>query len=108
LWRLAFGLLLVAQLIILYVPIAPGGLEIPWVDKVIHLLIFGAPAVAALMMGLRPRWVLGILAAHAPISELVQHVALPHRGGDVFDVMADLTGVVLGGLAYLVWSRRRS
>jgi VanZ family protein len=73
---------------------------------VVHILIFFAPALAALMMGIRARWALGILALHAPVSELIQHFALPQRDGDVFDVMADLMGVVLGGLAYMVWKRR--
>ena len=106
LWRLAFGVALAVQLIAVYAPVGPGGPEITGLDKVVHILIFFAPALAALMMGLRARWALGILALHAPVSELIQHFALPQRDGDVFDVMADLTGVVLGGLAYMVWKRR--
>ena len=94
------------QLIVLYAPDVAGGPGVKGLDKVIHALIFAAPALAALMVGIRARWALGILAAHAPISELIQHVALPHREGDVLDVMADLGGVLLGGLAYLVWNRR--
>ena len=107
LWRLAFGAALSAQLIAVYAPDGPGGPEINGLDKVIHVLIFAAPALAALMVGMRARWALGILAVHAPVSELIQHLVLAHRDGDVFDVMADLGGVVLGGLAYVVWSRRQ-
>jgi VanZ family protein len=107
LWRLAFGIALAVQLIAVYAPVGPGGPEITGLDKVVHILIFFAPALAALMMGIRARWALGILALHAPVSELIQHFALPQRDGDVFDVMADLMGVVLGGLAYMVWSRRQ-
>jgi VanZ family protein len=106
LWRLAFGVALAVQLIAVYAPVGPGGPEITGLDKVVHILIFFAPALAALMMGIRARWALGILALHAPVSELIQHFALPQRDGDVFDVMADLMGVVLGGLAYMVWKRR--
>jgi VanZ family protein len=106
LWRVAFGVAIAVQLIAVYAPVGPGGPEVTGLDKVVHILIFFAPALAALMMGLRARWALGILALHAPVSELIQYFALPQRDGDVFDVMADLTGVVLGGLAYMVWKRR--
>ena len=106
LWRLVFGVALAVQLIVVYAPSGPSGPEINGVDKVVHALIFFGPAFAALMMGIRARWALGILLLHAPVSELIQAVGLPHRDGDVFDVMADLTGVALGGLAYMVWKRR--
>lgn len=107
LWRWAFLATLVVQLIVLYVPRAPASPHVNGFDKVIHLSIFAAPALAALIVGIRARWALGILAVYAPISELVQHFLLPHRTGDVFDVIADLSGVLLGGLAYLVWNRRQ-
>jgi hypothetical protein len=107
LWRWAFGVALVVQLIVLYAPNAPGGPQINGLDKVIHVSIFAATSLAALMVGMRARWALAILAVHAPISEMIQHLVLPHRSGDVLDVMADLSGVVLGGLAYLVWNRRQ-
>jgi len=107
LWRWAFGVAVVVQLVVLYAPRAPEGLQVNGFDKVIHLSIFAAPALAALIVGIRARWALGILAVHAPISELIQHFALPHRSGDAFDAIADLSGVLLGGLAYLVWKRRQ-
>jgi hypothetical protein len=107
LWRLAFGVALALQLIVVYAPSGPGGPEITGLDKVVHVFIFFAPALAALMMGIRARWALGILVLHAPISELIQALGLSQRDGDVFDVMADLAGVALGGLAYMVWKRRQ-
>jgi len=106
LWCLAFGVALAVQLIAVYAPVGPGGPEINGLDKVVHASIFFAPALAALMMGIRARWALGILALHAPVSELIQYFGLPQRDGDVFDAMADLSGVLLGGLAYVVWTRR--
>ncbi len=105
-WRLAFGIAVVVQLIAVYAPSGPPGPNINGFDKVVHLSIFFVPSLAALMMGIRARWALGILALHAPVSELVQHFLLPQRSGDVFDAVADLSGVMLGGLAYLVWNRR--
>jgi hypothetical protein len=107
LWRWAFGAAVVVQLIALYVPDAPAGPGIIGLDKVVHVSIFAVPALAALMLGLRARWVLGILAVHAPISELIQHFVLTHRSGDVFDAVADISGVLVGGLAYVVWNRRQ-
>jgi len=95
------------QLVVLYVPRAPVGPPVGGFDKLVHLSIFAAPAFAALVVGIRARWALGILALHAPISELIQHFVLPHRSGDVFDVLADLSGILIGALAYLVWSRRQ-
>jgi len=106
LWRLAFGAAVAVQLVAVYAPSGPQGVEVTGLDKVVHAAIFFAPALAALMMGVPARWALGILALHAPVSELIQHFALPGRDGDVFDVIADLAGVVLGLLAFVVWNRR--
>ena len=106
LWRLVFGVAVTVQLAAVYGPPGPQGVEVGGLDKVVHLAIFFAPALAALMIGIRARWALGILAVHAPVSELIQHFGLSQRDGDVFDVMADLVGVSLGWLAFVVWNRR--
>ena len=106
LWRLAFGVALAVQLIAVYSPQGLAGPGITGLDKVVHVSIFFAPAVALLMMGIRARWALGILAVHAPVSELIQHFFLAHRSGDVFDALADLSGVGLGWFVYVVWDRR--
>ena len=105
-WRLALGIAVAVQLIAVYAPSGPSGPNINGFDKVVHLSIFFVPSLAALMVGIRARWALGILALHAPVSELIQHFLLPQRSGDVFDAVADLSGVLLGGLAYMVWTRR--
>ncbi|NMM23952.1 MAG: hypothetical protein HHJ11_10705 [Phycicoccus sp.] len=106
LWRLAFGAAMAVQLIAVYSPHGLAGPQITGLDKVVHLSIFFAPALALLMMGIRARWALGLLALHAPVSELIQHFLLPERSGDVFDAVADLSGVGLGWFAYVVWDRR--
>jgi hypothetical protein len=107
LWRLALGVVVVLQLTVLYLPQGLGGPQIAGLDKLVHVLVFAVPALVALMAGIGAWWALGILAVHAPVSELIQHFALPQRSGDVLDVVADLGGVAIGGLAYLVWSRRQ-
>lgn len=107
LWLVALGIALVAQLTALYWPVVPAGPSVPGLDKLVHISIFAGPALAALMAGISAPWVFGILVMHAPLSELIQHFALAHRGGDVFDLMADLAGIALGAVAYLVWNRRQ-
>lgn len=105
-WRFAFGLAMSLQLVVLYFPQGPAGPQITGLDKVIHVVIFAGPALAALSAGLSARWTLGILAVHAPVSELIQQVGLPGRTGDLVDLAADVGGVALGALAYVVVSRR--
>jgi len=105
---MAFGVALAIQLIVVYSPEGIGGPSINGLDKVVHVSIFAAPALAALLAGMSAPWALGILALHAPVSELVQRFVLSMRTGDLFDVMADLGGVALGWLVYLVWTRRQS
>lgn len=104
---MALVLALAIQLVVVYAPVGVGGPRIAGLDKVVHASIFAVPALAALMAGISAPWALGILAVHAPASELIQHFLLSRREGDVLDVLADLVGVALGGLAFLVWRRRQ-
>lgn len=99
--RLAVVLTVVAvlvQLVVLYDPSPAGGGDIPFADKVVHALVFGMPVALAGWARLRWVWVAALMAVHAPVSEIVQGLALPTRSGDPFDVAADLIGVVLGAL----------
>lgn len=63
-------------------------------DKVVHATLFALLAATARWVG-APLW---LVVAYAPVSELVQWLALPNRSGDPWDVVADLTGVLLGWL----------
>ena len=108
LWQVALGVALAVQLVTLYSPEVAGAPQIAGMDKVVHVLVFAAPALAALLAGISAPWVLGMLAVHAPLSELIQHFGLSHRSGDVSDVMADFAGVALGWSAFLVLRRRQS
>ncbi len=90
----------VLQFVVLYAPRVPpvGSTGLP-VDKFVHAGAF-ALATAALIWAGVPRWVaISVMAAHAPLSELVQSRLLVDRSGDPMDVVADLVGVVLGVLA---------
>ena len=99
-----FGLLcvaVVAQLVVLYAPAQPGGPALfVHADKVAHVLVFFVPTVLALLVGIRPAYVVAAFAGHAVVSEVVQGALLPSRSGDPVDVIADLAGVALGVLAW--------
>ena len=84
------------QLCAVYWPSVDVQGPVSWTDKAVHALLFLVPTVAGLLAGLRPAYVIAALALHAPVSELLQHLVLPHRSGDVWDAVANLAGVVLG------------
>lgn len=89
-----FAALLLAQVYLLYLSTGSGDPYFPYDDKVGHLLIFGAPAGLAVLLG-RP-WALGIVIAHALLSEPVQAWLTATRVADPWDLAADFVGIVLG------------
>jgi hypothetical protein len=102
-----FAVVLAVQFLALYWPRVAVEQPFSVADKAVHVLLFAAPAAAGLLAGLRPAYLLGLLALHAPVSELLQHTILPHRTGDPLDALADLVGVALGAAAGVVWARLR-
>ena len=105
--RWVFAGLVVVQLLAVYWPRVEVEGPVSWSDKVVHVLLFLLPTLAGLLAGLRPAWLVGLVALHAPVSELVQHFLLPNRSGDVWDAVADLSGVVLGVTLVMVGRARR-
>lgn len=97
-----FVVLLVTHLAALYWPRVDIVGPVTWGDKVVHVLLFLAPTVAGLRAGVRPAYLVALLALHAPVSELLQHHLLPNRTGDAWDAVADLGGVVLGVTSVVV------
>jgi hypothetical protein len=104
-WWVAAIAAVVLQLFAVYWPGSPGGeavLTVTGADKVIHALIFGLPTYLLASLTGR-RWLVAtVFALHAPISELIQWRFLPYRDGDVWDMTADLVGIVV---ALVVCSR---
>jgi hypothetical protein len=113
----ATGIALCVHLYGLYRPVGPP--TPPWLplaDKVEHLIGFALPVLLVLLTldrsgGASPRRrvqliVVLLFAAHAVVSEIVQHFYYVHRTGDPLDVLADWVGVGLGWLAY--WLIRRA
>jgi len=97
--RLLFGLAVLAQLVVLYAPgTATGSIVVPKVDKVVHLAVFAAVVLAGRRAGLPLGPLVAVSVAQAVVSEVVQTALVPDRSGDPGDVVADLTGIVLGVL----------
>lgn len=94
--RALLALAVVGQLVALYWPDPPSGPGIPGLDKVVHVVIFLAPALLGVLAGIRPVVLAPLLIAHAVVSEVVQHLLLSGRGGDPWDAVADIVGVALG------------
>ena len=108
----AAGLSVALQLWGVYAPAQPSAGEwFPGADKVAHGLGFGAP-VALIMIadtlrrrsrGLPPRArvlvvVTWVSAAHAVVSELVQHTFYTDRHGDPLDLLADWSGIAIAAM----------
>lgn len=93
-FRIAFVLAFLVQCWALYVPRPPSvdsGLPL---DKVVHIGVFAVVTWLGLRAGWR--WVVPLMVVQAVVSELVQLYFLPSRGGDWWDLTADLLGVALG------------
>ncbi|QBF47860.1 VanZ family protein [Janibacter limosus] len=104
----ALSMAVVVQLVVLYAPEVPGPPSpIPHSDKVVHAFVFALPVLVA-GLGRRVWWpvVALLVAVHAPVSEVIQHVVLPRRSGDPWDVVADLVGVGLSSIGVLLVVRR--
>ncbi len=102
--RIVFALLLGISLAMFLTP----GDDVPQNgpdDKLVHLSIFVALAVAGRWAGV-PWLALGLgLAAYAGVTEILQAVLPIDRDGDVRDLLADVTGVALG--LFLSWTALR-
>jgi VanZ family protein len=112
----AATLAVVLQLWGLYRPTGPAlATWFPGSDKVLHAVGFALPVILITLayvlrrraLGRRPRirvlvavgW---LFVVHAVVSELVQHAFYPNRSGDPLDVLADWSGIVVGG--FVVWT----
>lgn len=108
----AAALAVVLQLWGVYAVRPPAGANwFPGADKVQHAVAFALPVLLVpwadtlrrRAAGRAPRArvlvaMVWISAAHAVVSELVQHIAYTDRVGDPLDVLADWSGIAVGGL----------
>lgn len=94
--RIAFSVALLIQVWALYVPKAPGVQTGLPVDKVVHFLLFAVVTWLGVRGGIPARWMAWLMLLQAAASELVQHLWLSQRGGDVWDFVADVLGIAAG------------
>ena len=100
-------------------PPQPSWFRFP--DKVEHAAGFALPVLLILLAAAlhgRPGWqwpgtrtsvlVVAIFAAHAVVSELIQHLWYRYRTGDPLDVLADCVGIAVGFLLFRLIFLRRS
>ena len=108
--RVLLVLALVVHVAVLYAPEVPatGAVGVPGADKLAHVAVFALVVALAVKAGFPVRWVVPLALAHAVVSEAVQHLLLPGRSGDPWDVVADVVGVGLGWAAATALSRRRA
>jgi hypothetical protein len=86
----------------------------PSSDKIEHAVGFGLPVFLILLAlrwygrctPARQRVVVVIFAAHAVVSELIQHWFSTTRSGDPRDTLADWVGIALGWLGYRLVAER--
>ncbi|MGJ5590301.1 VanZ family protein [Micrococcus lylae] len=100
-WAMLLLLAVAVHLTVLYLPgeqVPEAGFQVPGLDKLVHVLAFGVPTFAAVVLGRSARWSLPFLL-HAPVSEWAQASLAAQRSGDPWDVVADVVGVLLGVLA---------
>ena len=89
---------MLVSLVVLFSPTDGGVSPFPNADKVVHVTLFAVlAATTRWRFGPVPSFLLAV-AAYAPLSEVVQALALPGRSGDPRDVVADLAGVGAGWL----------
>ncbi len=90
-------------------------------DKVEHAVVFALPVLLILLVAAlsgRSGWqwpgtrtgalVVAIFAAHAVVSEVIQHLWYRYRTGDPLDVLADWVGIAVGLLLFRLIFLRRS
>jgi VanZ family protein len=101
----ALGAAVLLSVYVLFLPDPGGAPRFTGADKLVHAGLFALLAATA-------RWRLGAgravwlaVAGYAAASEVVQHVWLAGRTGDVLDLVADLAGL---GLGWVLAGRRTS
>ena len=104
-WPAMAAFSVVVHVAVLYWPVVTVAGPFSWNDKVVHVLVFALPTYLVGRLVSRPLWVAVAFAAHAVVSELTQHLLLPGRSGDPWDVVADVAGVVLATGALAVGAR---
>ncbi len=103
--RSALAGTVLVSLAVLFAPASDVPSAPPGVDKVVHLLLFAALALAGRWAGTRPLPLAALLLVYGAVSEVVQAMPALQRSGSVLDWLADAAGT---GLGLLLWGAGRS
>jgi VanZ family protein len=105
--RATFGAVVLVSLVVLFAPGPTVPRESLVSDKVVHLTLFAVLALTGRRahVALLPLTV--GLVAYAGVSEVLQAVLPIARDGDVRDALADVTGVVVGLVVFVLAGRGR-
>ncbi|MGY1780540.1 VanZ family protein [Geodermatophilus sp. SYSU D01036] len=104
--RGAFAVTVLVSLAVLFAPASDVPAAPPGVDKLVHLALFLALALAGRWAGACREPLAVLLLVYGAISEVVQAVTPVERSGSVLDWVADAAGVGLGLLLWAVGERR--
>jgi VanZ family protein len=96
--RLVFGLTLLINLAAVYWPSepVPGPQVVPHLDKLGHVVVFAALVFTGRLARFPVLPLVVLVAVHAVVSEVLQHVLYTRRSGDPWDVVADWVGIAVG------------
>lgn len=100
--RVDFAAFVAYSLLVAFISLRPGdtaGIE-PW-DKLFHLLIYGVFGLLASRLSRKPGHLLYLglgIVAYSALMELAQSY-MPGRVMSVYDLLANILGVVVGVLA---------
>lgn len=104
--RGVFVVVVLVSLAVLFAP--PSGVPSspPGVDKIVHATLFAALTSTARWAGTGRLVTIGVMIGYAGISEVLQGTALVGRSASVADWLADVTGVLIGLVAWRLVARR--
>ncbi|WP_448627416.1 VanZ family protein [Geodermatophilus sp. URMC 64] len=106
--RGVFAVTVLVSLAVLFAPAADVPTAPPGVDKLVHVVLFGALAFTGRWAGLPRAPLAGLLVLYAAVSEVLQGLPLLDRSPSVGDWVADVAGVLLGLLLWGVLEQRRA
>ena len=103
-WLFAGLALMSVVMMVSLLPIRPGKLEVAYVDKVMHLIVFmGLMVFFCGFVEVQLRWLLVLfLLACGGLIEVLQ-IPVPGRAAEAADLTADMVGIMLGWLLAIKW-----
>jgi hypothetical protein len=107
--RGAFAVAVLVSLAVLFAPGSNVPAAGPWVDDVVHGVLFATLALTGRWAGIGLPVLAGGLVLYAAASELVQELLPLDRTGSPADWLADVVGVLVGlALGAFLTARARS